>query len=135
MGGRMKTKDKKAPAHTPGPWHVGTGWIYASESKDDVAEALAVCQIGVSDRNDADAKLIAAAPRMADELKAILESSNDQATQERILSVLHEAGIDTASYYCNCGHMKHMTDRCEHRDDDGVPCDCCLSYGHYPEER
>ena len=56
--------------HTPGPWGVGTGWIYAGDLKKG---RLVCAEIPISEQGDANARLIAAAPELLEALKALTE--------------------------------------------------------------
>lgn len=57
--------------HTPGPWKVGTGWVMGPENQ----KGAPICTIGVSPVDDANARLIAAAPDLLAALKDIIENA------------------------------------------------------------
>lgn len=63
----------KNATHTPGPWYVGTGWIF-HRSDERIGGSGAplreeVCRVLTNDVGDANARLIAAAPELLAVLK------------------------------------------------------------------
>ena len=68
---------KQSVKHTPGPWEIGTGWIF-HKSDERMAGSGAplreeVCRVLVTPIGDANARLIAAAPSLL-EASEILNS-------------------------------------------------------------
>lgn len=57
------------PSHTPGPWHLAE----AETSIPVKAGAKTVASVRIGDNDQADARLIAAAPEMLEQLKAALK--------------------------------------------------------------
>ena len=57
--------------HTPGPWNVGTGWIYAGAKPKG---AKFICEgLPISAEGYANAHLIAAAPELLEALRELVE--------------------------------------------------------------
>ena len=63
--------------HTPGPWNIGTGWIYAGP----VTNARIICEFKEHPGNDGNARLIAAAPDLLAALEGVLRVA-DRKTNE-----------------------------------------------------
>jgi hypothetical protein len=71
------TNKTKPQTHTPAPWMVGTGWIYGGSNQGDPIGAYAVCRIGVNPADDANARLIAAAPDLLEAAKLMIAQFED----------------------------------------------------------
>jgi hypothetical protein len=77
--------------HTPGPWHVHEGGDNLASFFVDSAKEGSVCKIAVNHHEEANARLIATAPEMLEELrecrKELLGASSYLATCDPITIV------------------------------------------------
>jgi len=72
----MTATDKQT--HTPGPWNVGTGWIYAGDTPKGTKP---ICEgLPITPEGDANAQLIAAAPELLEACKGILAALSQNKT-------------------------------------------------------
>ena len=60
--------------HTPGPWHIHEGGDNLHSFVVDSANEGSVCKIAVNHHEEANARLIAAAPELLELLEAIIQT-------------------------------------------------------------
>jgi len=101
MGAAKKQEPKASARHTPGPWEAFGGTIRFAASVGEEAHPIAtMADEFYSDEAYANARLIAAAPELAECLHALLlgysKYPTDEARlklEERALAVLKKAGV------------------------------------------
>ena len=82
--GQAPTETKPTPGHTPGHWeHDGNGLIYSDFVRDEGGTATLICDVaddlnaaccGITPEQEANARLIAAAPNMLEALVAMKDA-------------------------------------------------------------
>lgn len=86
----MTSPASKIVPHTPGPWH--TNAIHASVRSAD-NDPVAVLMARTQEEDEANACLIAAAPRMAEFIMRLATQPEDDGLANMALAVLKETGV------------------------------------------
>lgn len=99
-------KIKEATRHTPGPWEIGTGWIFHKTEKRMAGNGTPlreeVCRVLTNEAGDANARLIAAAPDLLFHLKVAAKFYQDELKEI--------GGCDHPVNICCCDIVRELED-------------------------
>lgn len=86
------------PSHTPGPWSYSFESVDPEWAVVSMKGGLVVANVNADHRQEANARLIAAAPDLLAALKALDESGHTQATWQAALRAIAKAEAPCAAH-------------------------------------